>query len=404
MLFFAPLNTDAPIYHWPRATLGLIIAQYAAFAAIRGGAFGPEDDVIDALMLHYGQGLRPLEWVTSLFVHGGWLHLLGNLFLLWGLGLVVEGKVGWWKFLAMWFAIGVIECALEQACLRNLTGGSFGSSSVLFGLLAIALLWAPRNEITFGFISVLPLMFRVGTVDLSIQWYALLLLLQETLIAWLNGFRPASEVLHLAGAAVGAGIGWMMLNRKWVDCEGWDLLSLLRHGPPPSELDERFKRSAPVVDAVPPKKPRARKADPEQTAQDRERKVVRRIRRHLAESETAAAWSAFQSLKHWKPEWKPPGDLQLELARALAGAGQSEAAVGQLRDYLKNHPIESEPVRIEAAELALHALQRPHATLRLLQPLEVQFLAARDQKRVQALRRRAIELIDAGALEFDSSG
>ena len=170
-----PYNTDAPIYHWPFATVGLIVVNTYVFIACTMTAMkyereawedapsveeidSPEDIHVlleadpweratDPWILHYGV-FRPWEWVTSNFIHGGFLHLIGNMAVLWGLGLIVEGKVGWWRFLLIYFGIGIGECALEQTLMLWAEGGSFGASAIVFGLVAITLIWAPRNEVS----------------------------------------------------------------------------------------------------------------------------------------------------------------------------------------------------------------------------------------------------------------
>ncbi|MDA0590813.1 MAG: rhomboid family intramembrane serine protease, partial [Planctomycetota bacterium] len=216
-----PLGTDAPIYHYPFATIVLIVANVVVFAAT-GAAMDPE--AIEPWALSHGQGLHPVEWVTSNFVHGGFGHLIGNMIFLWGFGLVVEGKLGWWKYLLVYLGIGLTQCALEQTFMLGYDGEaanqefleeqgevfpvkpveedpldpeeekakladalkargldeeqvdealkkfdaivdnagvddseelaiyrpsmSFGASAILYGLLAICLVWAPKNEVT----------------------------------------------------------------------------------------------------------------------------------------------------------------------------------------------------------------------------------------------------------------
>ena len=115
-MVFAPLTSDAPLYHWPRATVGLIAANVVAFAAVRSGLGGSEEVVLTQVGLVLGNGLHPLQWVTSNFVHLSFLHLAGNMMFLWAFGLIVEGKLGWRKFLAVYFAAGVLECAAGQVC------------------------------------------------------------------------------------------------------------------------------------------------------------------------------------------------------------------------------------------------------------------------------------------------
>ncbi len=93
-----PLNTDAPIYHWPWMALVLIAANVATFFLTGGGR------ETDGWLLQFGHSLHPIEWVAYNFLHFGWLHLIGNMGFLWGFGLIVEGKLGWWRFLLLYLA------------------------------------------------------------------------------------------------------------------------------------------------------------------------------------------------------------------------------------------------------------------------------------------------------------
>lgn len=50
------------------------------------------------LLLSWGDGYHPLQWVTSIFDHLGIVHLAFNLIALSCFGLIGEGKIGWWRF------------------------------------------------------------------------------------------------------------------------------------------------------------------------------------------------------------------------------------------------------------------------------------------------------------------
>ena len=76
------------------------------------------------------------------------MHLIGNMIYLWGFGLIVEGKVGWWRFLMIYLAIGAIECAIEQTLMLGADSKSYsqGASAVVYGLVAIGMVWAPGTR------------------------------------------------------------------------------------------------------------------------------------------------------------------------------------------------------------------------------------------------------------------
>src|SRR5438105_1428366 len=83
-----PYNTDAPIYYWPFATVGLIFINTVVLMA----EFKADPQDVSQWILQFGDGIHPVQWITSAFMHEGPVHLIGNMFFLWGFGLVVEGK------------------------------------------------------------------------------------------------------------------------------------------------------------------------------------------------------------------------------------------------------------------------------------------------------------------------
>jgi rhomboid protease GluP len=89
---------------------------------------------VSSLTLH-GQ---PWRLVTSLFVHGGMMHLLLNMFSLWLLGLMLEQRVGHWRLLAVYLASGI---AASLATVGYHAGGinSTGASGAIFGLYGFML-------------------------------------------------------------------------------------------------------------------------------------------------------------------------------------------------------------------------------------------------------------------------
>ncbi len=128
MFFFLPYGTDAPIYYPPISTIGLILINVLAF----GGMLSVDDgEQLLPYLLSYSDGLHPLQWFTSPFMHAGFWHLIGNMMFLWPFGLVIEGKLGWWRFLIVYMGIAVGVCVAEQV-ISNFTaeeGASLGASS-----------------------------------------------------------------------------------------------------------------------------------------------------------------------------------------------------------------------------------------------------------------------------------
>ncbi len=223
-----PYNTDAPLYHIPFGTVGLIVANCVIFW------FTSHADAraVEPWMLQFGKGLHPVQWISGSFLHAGYLHIVGNMFYLWGFGLVVEGKIGWWRFLTLYLTISVIHGAIIQTVMLGGQGAALGASGVIFGLMAISLVWAPKNEMSCFLWFIRPVM-----IELPITVFATTYLILQIALAWWTHFSMSSEVLHLTGAAVGAPIGIGLLKLKLVDCEGWDLFAVMRdqHGAAPGK-------------------------------------------------------------------------------------------------------------------------------------------------------------------------
>jgi membrane associated rhomboid family serine protease len=139
-----PYNTDAPIYYRPFMTIVLIVVNIICF----GWEMQSDIEAIEPYMLVFGDGLHPSQWITSLFMHASISHVVGNMVFLWAFGLVVEGKLGWWKFLLSYLLIGAIESMMSQVLmLWSDYGHALGASGAIFGLLAMCLVWAPKNEL-----------------------------------------------------------------------------------------------------------------------------------------------------------------------------------------------------------------------------------------------------------------
>src|SRR5690606_34534428 len=130
-----------------------VLVTGATIMTVMSASDGADLRWLESMLLQYGQGLKPWQWITSNFMHDGVLHLLGNMFILWGFGLVVEGKVGWLRFLAIYLGIGFVQCACEQTMMLMAEGGaSLGASAIAYGLIAIGLVWAPRNNMNCIFL------------------------------------------------------------------------------------------------------------------------------------------------------------------------------------------------------------------------------------------------------------
>ena len=215
-----PYGTDAPIYHRPIATSCILALNAALFLFTGMGHY----EAHRWLILEFAR-INPLQWVTAACMHASWCHLIGNMIMLWCLGLIVEGKLGWRRFCLLYLCLALADGAISQIPMFMFTsgqGGALGASGVIFALLAVALIWAPANDIHFlyyfGWIL-------FGTVDIPISVVAAFYFGIEFLEVLVSGVSMSTPMLHLLGMSVGFPFAIGMLKYRMVDCEGWDLLT-----------------------------------------------------------------------------------------------------------------------------------------------------------------------------------
>jgi membrane associated rhomboid family serine protease len=397
-MFLVPIGTDAPVYHFPWGTIGLIVLTTLVQLASAVGLLPPVEELAPVYGLVHGQGPHPLQWVTSNFLHAGWLHLIGNMMFLWPFGLVVEGKIGWQRFVAIYLGIGVVECLLEQVCLRG-PGVSLGASSILFGLMAIACVWAPWNDIEMAYGVWAPFFFRLDTFELPIAWLCVLLVAEEAaMAAWLR-FPIGSELFHLVGAALGAGVGVSFLRGELVDCEGWDAATLLKKSREVAAV--KLQKDAAVLDG---RSTELAEVTPEQEqAQRTGRKMrgLKRIHQLLSAGDAGGAWAEVLRTRQVLDGFQL-GQRDLgRLAQALLDAGRWTEAVAAYEEVIQRFAGDAEVSRLIVARVLVEEQRRPTAALRHLDAMDPRRLTGDAPRQYASLRRQAEELLASGVVELE---
>jgi membrane associated rhomboid family serine protease len=394
-----PWATDAPIYHRPWATIAMMVVSIAAFFLTSG----MDPDVVESYMLTHGAGLHPVQWITSNFLHANFLHLAGNLVFLWAFALVVEGKVGFFPFLVIFLGVGFLQCGLEQLISLALGEGvSLGNSAIVYGLMAIALVWAPKNELScfwwFG--------FRSGLLDMSILWFSVFYIALEVfeVAFWggLLGMKAGSAVLHLSGAVVGFGLGTAMLKLGWVDCENWDLYSVMggREGKAEEKTRARGKAKARRAESRTTTRSSAEAISPA-SLDDRSAAATRRLQAHLQAGSVAEAYAWYDKSSRTVAGWMPPEAEWLALIQALLGAQDWPGGVTVMEDYLRKSPKPSARVRLRLAQILVKEQQRPAHALKVLEKIPEGALPENLALAAQQLQRQAEQMREAGVLELE---
>ena len=141
-----PLRDDRPTYSPPVVTVLLIVACALVFFF----ELSLDDYSRDYFINLYGvvpAHLRPVTLFTSMFLHGGWMHIIGNMLFLWAFGKSLEDAMGHTKFLVFYLVCGIAAGIAHVAFNMNTTLPTVGASGAIAGVMGAYLIKFPRARI-----------------------------------------------------------------------------------------------------------------------------------------------------------------------------------------------------------------------------------------------------------------
>jgi membrane associated rhomboid family serine protease len=166
-----PLRDDIHSLTTPVVTRALILMNVLAF--VFELALGPERGalvvgwgVIPARVMAVFAGQEQVAalatLLTSMFLHAGWLHLIGNMWYLWIFGDNVEDRFGHVGFIAFYLASGVASAAMQVAINPGSPIPTVGASGAIAGVLGSYLVLYPRARV----VTLVPIVFFLQIVAL----------------------------------------------------------------------------------------------------------------------------------------------------------------------------------------------------------------------------------------------
>ena len=155
-------------------------------------------------------GYRPahpalLNLVTAMFLHGGWLHLAGNMLFLYIFGDNVEYRMGRWRYLLGYLGAGIAATLFFALFVPGSQVPLIGASGAISGVLGFYFVWFPRNQVKV-FVFLFPLLMTHVMISARlVLWFYLLV---DNLLPFLLTGSEGGGVAH--GAHIGgflAGMG-----------------------------------------------------------------------------------------------------------------------------------------------------------------------------------------------------
>lgn len=242
-----PLRDDADVQRTPYVTYALILANLVVFLFLQPVAFQwPSDSVVtrhhqereaEHFVERWGTiscevvHLRPLSegvtcgkeritrratsgksvlvsLVTSTFVHGGLLHLLGNMLFLWVFGGAVENRLGHGGYLLFYLAGGVVSGVGYALATPSQTQAAVGASGAIAAVMGAYFVLRPRGRILSAiYTSSIQVVYLPAFVLLGLFFVSQFFLPSDELVAW---------EAHVSGMVFGAVVmaGVLLVSRR----------------------------------------------------------------------------------------------------------------------------------------------------------------------------------------------
>ena len=155
--------------------------------------------------------------ITSMFLHGGWMHVLGNMWYLWIFGDNVEDRLGHGRFIVFYLLCGVIAALGQIAIDPESTLPTIGASGAIAGVMGAYFVLYPRSRV----LTLIPLIIFWEIIELPAIvllgfWFVMQLFSAGTIaITASTGGGGVAFAAHVAGFVIGM-IGGLLFRKRQV--------------------------------------------------------------------------------------------------------------------------------------------------------------------------------------------
>jgi membrane associated rhomboid family serine protease len=195
-----PYRDDNPTLATPIATIALIAANVVMWVVVQGMGAEPRlsasicelgvipGELFGRLPAGYVLPMGPdaacemggPAWytpLTSMFLHGGWLHLIGNMWFLWVFGNNVEDSMGHLRYITFYLLCGVAAAAVQSVLDPSSAIPMVGASGAISGVMGAYVLLYPRVQVHMLVVLVIIVTrIRVPAFMMLGYWFLLQLL------------------------------------------------------------------------------------------------------------------------------------------------------------------------------------------------------------------------------------
>lgn len=362
-MFLIPTGTDRDDGRRPVVVPLLVIATVAGFIASRPHG-SSDEDLLEALMrlVRFGISYDSFSWwqpITYQFLHGGWFHLISNMFFLAAFGVVLESRLGHLGFVLLYLSGGAVA-GLAQVGIGHILSPdgdiipAIGASGSVSALMGAAFALHPRANVRG---IAIPQFVRAQT---SLQWmmaFAIALDVARTIVDWSgSGNSGIATLAHLGGIAFGFLAGIALLASGLLRRDDIDALYLMKQWRRRREMRAAFEQAG-VGTADGPVAARVR-ADGAGTETESQRTLRNTIAAAHRERDYKLAAQLYLELLQTLPDAALPAAIQLDIANQLASEGkntQAATAYARFLERFRSH-VHADDVRVMLAAIQARRL------------------------------------------------
>jgi len=167
-------------------------------------------------LFSFEHGYRPAapqvaDLLTCMFLHGGFMHLFGNMLFLWIYGDNVERRLGAFPFLFWYLLTGAVATLAHSLVFSSSDIPLVGASGAISGVLGFYFLWFPRNSVRM--LAFLP-PFLMQVFEIPARYVLGMYLVVDNLLPFLfAGEGGVAHGAHIGGFIAGGLVAWVMDRR-----------------------------------------------------------------------------------------------------------------------------------------------------------------------------------------------
>jgi membrane associated rhomboid family serine protease len=156
--------------------------------------------------------------ITSMFLHGGWMHVIGNMWYLWIFGDNVEDRMGHGRFMVFYLLCGIAAAIGQVAADPNSTLPTIGASGAIAGVMGAYFMLYPRSRV----LTLIPIIFLLHIVEVPaivlLGFWFLMQLFNAGTIAMTTASHGGGVAFaaHVIGFVAGAG-GVFVFRKRQLD-------------------------------------------------------------------------------------------------------------------------------------------------------------------------------------------